>query len=72
MPNLVTLNGRRLIFKRSWVQIPVPDSSHLFVVKLVFEKTENKQKDAGDGPFKKPSVTFQHMKKVGPLTKIIE
>ena len=74
-PNLVTLSGkdnpgarssgygRRLMFRRLWVQIPGLYTGwpwhffHIFfVVKNnndVFQKTENKQKEAGVGPFLK-------------------
>ena len=47
--------GRRLMFVRSWVWIPAPYTgyswhfSHCIVCLL--EKTENKQKEAGFGPF---------------------
>ena len=47
-----------LMFERSWVQIPatvywLDIFSHLFIVKLywMFEKTKNKWKEAGVGPF---------------------
>ena len=46
------------MFERSWVQIPatvywLDIFSHLFIVKLywMFEKTKNKWKEAGVGPF---------------------
>ena len=50
--------GRRLMIKRSWVQFPAPDtfltlicSKKCFI--CLFEQTENKQKEVGDGPLKK-------------------
>ena len=46
------------MFRRSWVQIPATYTgwtfSHMFVVKIVmFQKTKIKEKEAGDGLFKK-------------------
>ena len=48
--------GRRLMFRRSWVQIPATYTgwtfSHMFVVKIVmFQKTKINEKEAGNGPF---------------------
>ena len=51
--------GRRLTFKRSWVRIPAPDTRCPFFTFIcckyciicLFEKTENKRKEAGNGPF---------------------
>ena len=46
------------MIKRSWVQFPAPDtfltlicSKKCFI--CLFEQTENKQKEVGDGPLKK-------------------
>ena len=35
------------------IRVQIPLTSAVFAVKFVFEKTENKQKEAGVGPFKK-------------------
>ena len=46
---------RRLVFKRSWVQIPAPAHfSHLFVVKTVWFALKDlkiNKKEADDGPW---------------------
>ena len=52
--------GRRLMFQRSWVRIPVPYTgwtfSHLFVVKFVcLKRPKINEKEAENGPFKKSS-----------------
>ena len=48
--------GRRLLFKRLWVQIPTPDTGWNFftIICCIYclLKTEIKQKEAGDWPFK--------------------
>ena len=42
------------MFKRSWVQIlDGYDIFHIDLLYCLFEKTVNKQKEAGVGPFKK-------------------
>ena len=53
-------DGMRLMFRRPWVRIPAPYTGWTFftfiyskVCNVRLEKAENKQKEAGEGPFKK-------------------
>ena len=58
--------GRRLLFKRLWVQIPTPDTGWNFFTFICciycLLKTEIKQKEAGDWPFKNELCSKSQLK----------
>ena len=61
--------GRRLLFKRLWVQIPTPDTgwffSHLFVVFIVSLRLKLNKKRPGMGLLK-TNCAQNHSKKINP------
>ena len=68
-PGLVVM-GRRLVFKRSWVRIPVLYTGwtffHIKLYLCLVKSPKINEKEAGDGPFKKLVTTASKFYNIDP------